>query len=192
MPEPKKYEDIEYNGRPARKYPDGSIRDEKGHWLELHPAAIPADSERGLAMVNRKLERKRERIQAGALAAVRDKLPDKFDGLGDDWVEAIAEAVTYKALDRLDPKQVDAARFLLQETGLSEPKQVQNMPHEAVTDIIRELAAFAGAIVAQNGIDNSNYRKHDTPDTIDATFTDTSNEASNEGDDPSGDAQGTG
>ena len=185
MTEPKKYEDIEYNGKPARKYPDGSIRDEKGHWLELHPAAIPADSERGLAMVNRKLERKRERIQAGALAAVRDKLPDKFDGLGDDWVEAIAEAVTYKALDRLDPKQVDAARFLLQETGLSEPKQVQNAPIQAQNVYILQVEEYVARLL---GGDNSNYRKHSEPDTIDATFAD----AGNEGDDPSGGAQGTG
>jgi len=103
-------------------------------------------------------ERKRERIQAGALAAVRDKLPDKFEGEGDDWVEAIAEAITYKALDRLDPKQVDAARFLLQETGLSEAKQAQQQGDAVTVTLSAQGLQALAAILAG---DNNNYRKHD-------------------------------
>lgn len=34
----KKYELIKHNGADARLYPDGSIRNEKGHWLAKHPA----------------------------------------------------------------------------------------------------------------------------------------------------------
>ena len=33
----KPYEITEYNGKPARLYEDGSIRNEKGHWLARHP-----------------------------------------------------------------------------------------------------------------------------------------------------------
>jgi hypothetical protein len=60
---------------------------------------------------------KRERIVAGANAAVAGK--GSYDGVGDDWIEAIAEQVTLKALDRLDPQQVNAARFVFNEAGIS-------------------------------------------------------------------------
>ncbi len=40
-----KYEVIEYEGKPARLYPDGAIRNEKGHWLAQHPGAVPITHE---------------------------------------------------------------------------------------------------------------------------------------------------
>ena len=38
---PKPYEIIEYEGDPARLYEDGSIRNERGHWLAAHPGGTP-------------------------------------------------------------------------------------------------------------------------------------------------------
>jgi len=76
--------------------------------------------ENSIAYHSRRLERKRERIEAGARAAVDAAMPDAFTGEADDWIEAVAQAVTEKALDSDNPKQVDAARFLLTETGLAE------------------------------------------------------------------------
>lgn len=140
------WEPTEYNGQPARLYPDGSIRNEKGHFLVQHPEAHTITTADAATLAQRKHERKRERIQAGALAAVREKLPDKFDGAGDDWIEAVAEAVAYKALDKLDPKQVDAARFLLKESGYSEDQAQPEQMLEGVTGLIREIARFVGSM----------------------------------------------
>ena len=111
-------------------------------------------------------EKKRARIEAGALAAVQDKLPDAFTGDDGDWIEAVAQQVAYKALDKLDPKQVDAARFLFTEAGIAEQRQpVQGTAAEAVTDILREVASIAASLAqAANGFDNINYRKHEAID----------------------------
>ena len=76
-------------------------------------------------LASRKQELKRKRIEAGAAAAVEAQMPGVFTGDDGDWIEAVAQQVAYKALDKLDPKQVDAARFLLTEAGLSEAKQQQ-------------------------------------------------------------------
>ena len=123
-----KYEVIEYNGRQARRYKDGSIRDEKGRMLTNLPGTedkvITAQNAPALALL--RVERKRQRVQAGANAAIRERFPDSFDGIDDDYIEAIAQQVTYKALDKLDPKQVDAARFIFSETGVGEKQQAEN------------------------------------------------------------------
>lgn len=104
--------------------------------------------ERAIEMQSARQEKKRRAIEAGAQAAVMDKMPDAFTGDDGDWIEAVAQQVAYKALDKLDPKQVDAARFLLQESGLAEAKQVQATAAEAVTDILREVASIAAALAA--------------------------------------------
>ena len=171
-----KYQEIEHNGKPARLYEDGAIRNAKGHLLVQHPQAHTITAEDGAALALRKHERKRERIQAGALAAVREKLPDRFDGLGDDWIEAVAEAVAYKALDRLDPKQVDAARFLIKEAGFAEEQAQVSEFAGAVTDLMRQVAAFASAVPLDVS-DNSNYRKHDV---VDAQVQDASDDEESE------------
>ena len=41
----KPYEITEYNGQPARLYEDGSIRNEKGHWLAKHPGGMTITTE---------------------------------------------------------------------------------------------------------------------------------------------------
>lgn len=137
---------------------NGAIYDLERKRIVSGAALTSADAAQ---MATRKQERKRERLEAGALAAVRDKFPDKFTGEGDDWIEAIGEQIAYKALDKLDPKQVDAARFLLQETGISEAKQAQPTQEANTADIIAALAQFAGQIMRENGGDNNYYRKHD-------------------------------
>ena len=94
-------------------------------------------------------EKKRARIEAGAMAAVSDKMPDAFTGDDGDWIEAVAQQVAYKALDKLDPKQVDAARFLFTEAGIAEQRQpVQGTAAEAVTDILREVASIAASLAS--------------------------------------------
>lgn len=122
--------------------------------------------ERAIEMQSARQEKKRRAIEAGAQAAVMDKMPDAFTGDDGDWIEAVAQQVAYKALDKLDPKQVDAARFLLQESGLAEAKQVQATPAASVTDILRDVASIAASLA--HGFDNSNYRKHEEGQVVDA------------------------
>ncbi len=129
--------------------------------------------ERAIEMQSARQEKKRRAIEAGAMAAVVDKMPESFTFEDGDWIEAVAQQVAYKALDKLDPKQVDAARFLFTEAGIAEQRQpVQGTAAEAVTDILREVASIAASLAAAaNGFDNSNYRKHD--EAIDAQPIDT-------------------
>lgn len=82
-----------------------------------------ATPQQGREVAAIRYQRKRERLQAGALSAVETLRPGIYTGEGDDWIEAIGEAVTMKALDRLDPQQVNAAKFLFVETGLSEDRR---------------------------------------------------------------------
>ena len=116
-------------------------------------------------MASRKQERKREAIARGANAVVAEG--GKFDGTDLDFVEAIAEAQAIKALNPDDPKSTDAARFLLQEAGLAEKRdagaQVADIM-DANANVLRELSRLAAQIQPANGIDNSNYRKHDVID----------------------------
>jgi len=82
---------------------------------------------------------KRERVQAGAnavvagMGSVRDGKVFKGEDL--DFIEAISEQVTIKALDPTDPKQVDAFRALLQESGLSE-KQVAEQQQPGISALL--------------------------------------------------------
>lgn len=110
----------------------------------------------------RRAELKREAIARGANAVVAEG--GKFDGSDLDFVEAIAEAQAIKALNPDDPKSTDAARFLLQEAGLSE-KQAQTPVSDALdslSGLVRELAALAASL--PDASDNYNYRKHDIVD----------------------------
>jgi len=109
-------------------------------------------------------ERKREAIIRGANAVAAEG--GKYDGTDLDFIEAIAEVQTIKALNPDDPKSTDAARFILQESGLAEAKQVQATPAEAVTDILREVASIAASLA--HGFDNYNYRKHEEGQVVDA------------------------
>ena len=66
------------------------------------------------------------------------------------FVEAIGEAMAMKALSVNDPKAVDAARFLFQETGIAEVRQkadsdkvVDAIDH--VRGLLRDIAEAARA-----------------------------------------------
>ena len=96
-------------------------------------------------------EAKRAAIARGANAVVAEG--GKFDGTDLDFVEAIAEAQAIKALNPDDPKSTDAARFLLQEAGLSD-KQQQEQRQDDMMAVIMRLADLAGQALA---FDNSSY-----------------------------------
>ena len=148
-----------------RVYKNGAIFDkDKGRIVALRPELAVKNTqitpEKSSDYLARRLEKKRARIEAGAMAAVAQRLPDTFTGDDGDWIEAVAQQVASKALDPLDPKQVDAARFLLQEAGLSEARQQQATPAQDIGDVLREMAAFARELRQMQGT-------HDT-DTVTA------------------------
>ena len=164
-----------------RVYKNGAIFDkDKGRIVALRPELAEKNTqitkENTSEMAARRLEKKRSRIEAGAMAAVEEKLPDAFTGDDGDWIEAVAQQVAHKALDPNDPKQVDAARFLLQEAGLSDARQQPATPAEAVGDILRELAAVAREIAEAT--------RRDDADIVDGT-------ATTHSDDDDGDGDGT-
>lgn len=76
--------------------------------------------------LSKRLTLKRNIIAEAANNAVeRGDMRNKY---GDEaWLAAIAENAMIKATTPDDPKSIDAARFLLQETGLSD-KQAQSEP----------------------------------------------------------------
>lgn len=124
------------------------------------PTTAIADSSHASELARRRHERKREIISSAAAAAVeRDDYRAKY---GDDaWIAAIAEAAYIKATTPDDPKAIDAARFLLQETGLSEAKQAQSSADAVTVTLSAHGLQALAAILAVNGNDNNNYRNHD-------------------------------
>jgi hypothetical protein len=120
-----------------------------------------ADSSQARDYAQRRHQRKRDIIAAAAAAAVeRDDYRLSYGG--DAWIAAIAETQYIKATTPDDPKSTDAARFLLQETGLSEKQQqdTSDKPQSATDTAIVALINAMTQAIASNGFDNSNYRKH--------------------------------
>jgi len=93
--------------------------------------------ENAVALQSRQQELKRQAlIRAANAVAAQGGGVDGREMQGDmAYVEAIGEAMTMKALTVNDPKAVDAARFIFQETGISaaqeqpaQPAQQPGMP----------------------------------------------------------------
>ncbi len=110
------------------------------------PSTAIADSSQGRELANKRYERKRDIIAAAAAAAVeRD---DYRAAYGDDaWIAAVAEAQYIKATTPDDPKSTDAARFLLSETGLAEPKQPQTAPIQAQNVYIVQVEEYVARLL---------------------------------------------
>lgn len=133
-----------------RTLSNGAIYDMEVKRIVANPGGGTAaiTSETASAMQARRLELKRERVAAGANAAVQDG--GRFDGRDLDFVEAIAEIQAVKALNPDDPKSTDAARFIFQEAGLSE-KTAQAQAQDALPEAVRLLAGFAAALREADG-----------------------------------------
>lgn len=89
-------------------------------------------------------EKKREAIVRGASRVlVRSGEWETPNNL--DVAEAIAEAVMLKALNPENPKQVDAARFIMQESGIAEsqtPTSEDAQQFAAIGDAVVQIVAF--------------------------------------------------
>lgn len=101
-------------------------------------------------------EKKREAIIRGAGKALERSgewtLPNAAD-----VAEALAEAVMMKALNPDSPKQVDAARFILQEAGMAEtqtkPDADAQQFAQAAGDALRQLVEFMREAHSRDVID---------------------------------------
>ena len=104
-------------------YGEGQIvRGPGGRFLPGTTSPSPITRENAQARSQARLAKKRKLIADAANDAVeRDDYRARFG----DWafVAEIGAAAQRKATNIEDPKQIDAARFLLQEAGLSEPRQ---------------------------------------------------------------------
>jgi len=132
-----KYETIVLeDGTQARHYfADNSIRNERGHMIQPLESPNPITSENARARALARVEKKRAVIAEAANKQVESM---GFDNSRGDlsFIAAIAQAAIIKALNPSDTKQIDAARFLIQETGLSE-KTGQNIENTSTnTDSI--------------------------------------------------------
>lgn len=101
---------------------NGAVYDTiKGRIVSSKNVTTKITPARSIELQSRRQELKRERLMAAANAvAAQGGGVDGRELTGDlAFVEAIGEAMTMKALTVNDPKAVDAARFIFQETGLS-------------------------------------------------------------------------
>jgi len=109
----------------------------------------------------RKAELKRETIAAAANEAVeRRGYGKRYGSLA--FVAEIASVMQRKATTQDDPKAVDAARFLLQETGLSD-KQAQAEPQVQRVEygIDAPTLALLRQALAVKARDNRHYQQHE-------------------------------
>jgi hypothetical protein len=94
-------------------------------------------------------EKKRDAIVQGAGRALEKKYPEEWvtpNAL--DVAEALAEAIMMKALNPDNPKQVDAARFILQEAGMAETQTKTNEDAQQFTAGFAEAARQLRALLA--------------------------------------------
>ena len=106
-------------------------------------------SERAIEFAQLRIDRKRQAIAQAANEAVESgDLRARFGDMA--FVADIARVAMMKATTPDDPKAIDAARFLLQEAGISD-KQGQAVEQGqtlgAMADIITRLADFASVLV---------------------------------------------
>jgi hypothetical protein len=129
-------------------------------------------SDKAKELVKRRVELKQERVLAGA-AKVLERTGD-WDMPGDlDVVEAIAEAVMEKALDVDSKGQIDAAKFILSEAGLSAANSRRDHEPDAPDSISGTPDALM-ALVAM--IDAQRQAAVDKARAVDAESTDIRNE----------------
>ena len=124
------------------------------------------------AMVERKMEIKRERARLGANAALKglrrrewNSETKRYEDVGAAWedpsdldfIEAITEAQAAQALIVGDPSSTKAAEFVLRHTGYDEPRGKDADADGGVTfddaqrELIRDLAAIARRVSAEIG-----------------------------------------
>lgn len=175
-PKGKPYKLEDRGGRQVRVYESGTVLDHETGKIIQAPSDTLITPQKARSMVEIKVAKKHERVQAGALAFVRRADPETWgDAVDDDWVEAVSEAQMAQAMRVGDPGMTRAAEWLMTHSGLAEPKQAEQAGPAAgsVTEAVKAMTVLVETIEkAINGADNYPYRKHkSTPETVDATAT---------------------
>lgn len=115
-------------------------------------------AQNAVALQSRQQELKRQAmIRAANRVAEQGGSVDGSELRGDlAFVEAIGEAMTTKALTVNDPKAVDAARFVYQETGIAENRAADDAPgnQDALAVIGASLVEYARrkGLLTESGI----------------------------------------
>ena len=147
----KAHEIILHEGQPARLYPDGSIRDDNGLFLAMHPGGsdkvITPETARSLVMARE--ERKQAVVQEAANGMTARNIRETFGEYA--FVAEITRTAMKKATNPADPKMVDAARFIFQESGHSKQKEHDNAG-DIVRDVMQNMADVARAIVQLHAV----------------------------------------
>lgn len=118
-------ETVERDGHKIAIYESGAQYDVCCGKLAGAPKHAQFTRETALVAVERRAELKREAVARGAAKILERS--GEWEAPNDiDVAEALGEAVMLKALNPDNPKQVDAARFILQETGMAESQTSSN------------------------------------------------------------------
>jgi len=110
----------------TRVLKNGAIYDMDSHRIVSNPGggSTAITTQNASAYARRRFELKRKRIIDAANAFV-DNLDGKSPSSDDmRFITEVVKAVMAKALNSQDPKQIDAVRFILKESGLSENNNV--------------------------------------------------------------------
>ena len=118
-------------GHEIAVYESGAERDTVTRRLVKPATHTLITAENSTALHRERQELKRARLLAGA-ARTLDRSGDWTTPNDLDVVEALGEAVMMKALNPDNVKQVDAARFILQESGLADRTADGDTPPSAL------------------------------------------------------------
>jgi hypothetical protein len=145
---------------------NGAVYDtRKGRIVDARNCTTKITPQNSVELHSRRQELKRQALTRAANAvAAQGGSVDGHEMNGDwAWVEAVGEAMAMKSLTVNDPKAVDAARFLFQETGIAEAQQQAQVPGNstaeqiigaAVIEYIRRLHAEPDISASNNDADS--------------------------------------
>jgi hypothetical protein len=132
---------VERDGRVIRVYDNGMERDASTGRI-VKPASGTLITAENATEYHRMRRNQKQAVIAAAANAAVERADFKAHG-GMAFVAAIADTAMLKATTPDDPKAIDAARFLLQESGLAEPKGVQEQ-----VSAVTPLAQALGTVIA--------------------------------------------
>jgi hypothetical protein len=142
---------------------NGAVYDTtKGRIVSSKNVTTKITSERSVEMQSRRQELKRQAmIRAANRVAEQGGSVNGSEFKGDmAFVEAITESMTMKALTVNDPKAVDAARFIYQETAIAETRTGDSEPgnQDALAVIGASLVEYARrkGLLSESDISESN------------------------------------
>jgi hypothetical protein len=162
------------DGETINVYESGAHYNVTRKHLVKAPESAMLTTERSRELKEKFIEKKREAMVRGAGRALEKAQPGEWavpNAL--DVVEALAEAATMKALNPDNPKQIDAARFIMTETGMSE-SQTKTSEDAQQFAPLGEVIAQLTAILRE--IHSDGREIIDAPATDLPAITDTRNE----------------